>query len=59
MACKDSMLLIIRNPLRFSMMEGLGTLFIIIGTMFITIGNSTLFYYNFIKTKYLVDTEIS
>lgn len=44
MACKDAMLLILRNALRFAALSGMGTIFIFIGTVFIVAGTSFLAY---------------
>lgn len=44
MACKDAMLLIMRNALRFTAVSGLGSIFIFIGTIAVVAGTSILAY---------------
>jgi len=54
MACKDAMLLIMRNALRFTALEGLGSMFIFIGTIAVVAGTTLLAYLEIIQFKIFV-----
>lgn len=58
-ACKDALLLIIRNALRFAALGGLGTIFINIGLIWTCAFSVMLGYYNLSTSKYFVDGEVS
>jgi len=45
-ACKDALLLILRNPLRFAALGGLGSLFTVMGFCIICAANVALGYFN-------------
>jgi len=53
------MSLIIRNALRFTAMEGLGTIFIFIGTLIVVSGTTFLAYLDMTTFKYFADVNIS
>lgn len=55
-ACKDALLLIIRNALRFTALGGLGGLFIMLGYLITIAGNVALAYFNLTYNQYFVDT---
>jgi len=59
MACKDALLLIMRNALRFTAISGLGTIFIFIGTVAVTAGTTLLAYLDIIQFKIFVKTDLS
>lgn len=59
MACKDAILLIMRNSLRFTALAGLGTIFIFIGTIAIVAGTCLLAYLEIIQFKIFIDRDLS
>lgn len=58
-ACKDALLLIMRNALRFAALGGLGSLFVLMGFCIICAANVALGYFNLTEWEFLIENKPS
>jgi hypothetical protein len=52
-------MLVLRNPLRFSALAGIGGIFVLLGYLFVVAGQGVLYYFNLNDWKILVNGELT